>query len=282
MARPALPELALNDGDLDFLVGQAAPRASNSEQLKQLIREDDAFRKAVVGDENVFERVMNDEEIFLKISPALYFEVLLRKALKELEVATHTVERAGRQSIPVFDTDDVVELLSKPEVLLYLAHMLGTFTRIHSYTTSVRVRKGVRHRQRFNDMDIDSLLRLSANVDEEHRFAFYKRIADVCLFVTGIFADFTFFDYRYPKSGQLRPMSAGRLRRSLEDYEEDGRRFYRLAAEHPTAGLLDLSEVFGLLKQKFTSARKPLTFIASHYLHSQKQQLFMPQVQQES
>ena len=274
MVQPTIQELSLTDADLDFILGQADPKASNPGELKRLIRTDEGFRKALVGDERLFQRVMNDEEIFVKISPALYFEVLLRKALREMETATHTVERSGRQSIPVFDTREVVGLLSKPAVLLYLAPLLASFTRIHSYTTSVRVRRGIRRRVRFNDMDVDSLLRLGATLDEEQRFPLYKRIADVCLFVTGVFPGYTFVDYRYPGSGALRPPTAGRLRRSLADYEEDGRRFYGLAQQHPTAHVLALAEVFGLLREHFASARKPLTFIAAHYLHSQKQRLF--------
>ena len=41
----------------------------------------------MIGDERVLEGVLNDEEVFLKVSPALYFEVLLRGSLKELETA---------------------------------------------------------------------------------------------------------------------------------------------------------------------------------------------------
>ncbi|MBI4338982.1 MAG: hypothetical protein HY680_03415 [Chloroflexi bacterium] len=278
MARPTLRELSLTDADLDFLVSQAAPSAKDPDRLKLLVRQEESFRKALVGNDRVFQQVMNDEEVFVKVSPTLYFEVLLRRSLKELETATHTVERAGRQNIPVFDTREVVDLLTQPEVLLYLAHLLASFTRIHSYTTTVRVRRGIRHRVRFNDMDVDSLVRMSATVDEEQRFALYKRIADVCLFISGVFPDYTFFDYRYPMSGQRRPLTTGRLRRSLEEYESEGRRFYSLAQQHPTAQLLDLAPVFGLLKEHFNSARKPLTFIAAHYLHTRKHMLFAAQV----
>ncbi len=262
------------EADLDFVVGEVAPAASNKESLKLLMREDAGFRKALVGDEKVFQRVINDEEIFLKVSPSLYFEVLLRKALRELETATHTVERTGRQSIPVFDTKEVVGLLARPEVLEYLAQMLASFTRIHSYVIPVRVRPGIRRRIRYNDMDIDSLLRFCATVDEEHRFGFYKRIADVCLFISGVFPDYTYRDYRYPASGAARPMAARQARRSVEEYEEEGRRFYGLAEEHPAARALQLSDVFGLLRLHFTSARKPLSFIAAHYLHTHKQTVF--------
>ncbi len=267
-------ELNYTETDLDFVVGVTAPAAANQEHLKQLLRGDETFRVAMVSDERVFQQVMNDEEIFLKISAPLYFEVLLRKTLRELETATHTVERTGRQNIPVFDTKEVVNLLSRPEVLDYLAQMLASFTRIHSYTVPVRVARGIRRRIRYNDMDIDSLIRFCTTADEEHRLGFYKRIADVCLFVSSFFPDYAFFDYRYPTTGQTHPLAVGRMRRSLEDYEREGRTFYGLAEEHPVARALQFSEVFGLLREHFTSARKPLSFIATHYLHARKQALF--------
>ena len=138
----------------------------------------------------------------------------------------------------------------------------------------VRVRKGIRRRIRNNDMDIDSLMRFCATADEEQRLGFYKRIADVCLFISGVFPDYTFSDYRYPASGQVRPQLSGRLRRNPEDYEREGRKFYGLAEEHPAARTLQLSDVFGILRQQFTSARKPLSFIAANYLHSRKHHLF--------
>ena len=279
MVEPTLGGMSFTEADLDFVAGKAAPGALNTDSLRQLIRENEAFRKALVGDERVFQQVMSDEEIFLKISPALYFEVLLRQALKELEVATHTVERAGRQSIPIFDTQEVVELLASPEVLPYLAQMLASFTRIQSYVIPVRVRRGIRRRVRYNDMDIDSLLRFCATADEEQRLGFYKRIADVCLFVSSISPDYTLFGYRSTASGQARPSLPGRWRRSLEDYEREGRKFYRLAEEHPAARTMQLSDVFGILRQQFTSARKPLSFIAANYLHTHKHQLFGVQAQ---
>jgi hypothetical protein len=98
---------------------------------------------------------------------------------------------AGRQDIPVFDTREVTNLLARPGVLEYLARMLASFTRIQTYTIPVRVRRGVRRRIRYNNMDIDSLMRFCATADEKDRLSFYRRIADVCLFITGIFPDFT-------------------------------------------------------------------------------------------
>jgi len=40
--------------DLDFVVREAAPEFEDKNKLKQLIREDPAFRKGLIGDEKVF------------------------------------------------------------------------------------------------------------------------------------------------------------------------------------------------------------------------------------
>ena len=95
--------------------------------------------------------------------------------------------------------------------------MLASFTRVESYVRPVRVRRGVWRKVRYNDMDVDSLLRFCAEADERQRLRFYKRIADVCLFVTGIFRDYA------SSAGGV--VGAGRGRRTLEDYETEGRRF---------------------------------------------------------
>jgi hypothetical protein len=265
--------LNLSDSDLDFVIREAAPDFDDKEKLKQIIREDDAFRKALISDEKVFRRVMADEEIFLKISPPLYFEVLLRKTVKELEKTSHTIEKIGGEQVPVFDTKAVVDLLAWEMVLEYLADMLSSFTRTESYVIPIRVRKGVWRKIRFSDVDIDSLSRLCQAAGEEHRFAFYKRIADVCLFILGVFPEYAHFDYRYPLSGGIMPKVKAR-RKGMQEYEEEGRKFYKLAAEHESARMLELSGVFWLLYENFNAARKPLNFISQHYFAHKKQQLF--------
>ncbi len=164
--------------------------------------------------------------------------------------------------------------MSRSAVLDYLSKMLASFTRIQSSVTSVRVRRGIRRRVRHNDMDIDSLVRLCADADEPRRYQLYKRIADVCLFMSGVFPDHTYMDYNYASTGETRPTSMLGTRRSIEDYEREGRRFYGLAEEHPAARALELTDVFGLLREHFNSARKPLTFMATQYLHSSGHHLF--------
>ncbi len=263
------------DKDLDFVVENVAPGASDPDALKRLVREDPEFRAAMVGDENLLDRVMSDEEIFLHISPSLYFEILLRKAYHELETITYTEELEGRASIPVFDTPEVLEFMERPGVVEYMASMMASFTRIQSYTVPVRVRKGIRRRVRYSDMDIDSLVKFAADADPEQRFGYYKRIADVCLFLSGVFPESARRGYGRMVGGATIPLTGSRrMRRTIEDYEREGRRFYGLAEGHPAARALELTSVFGILRENFTSARKPLTFVATRFLHASRRKLF--------
>jgi len=236
-----------------------------------MILEEQEFRQAIVGDERVFQRVISDAEVMVKLSPALYFEILLRKASKELELSAYTVERIGKETIPVFDTSGVTELMGQPRVLEYLAQMLASFTVIESQVRRVRVRRGIWRRIRHNDMDIDSLVQLCSAADEENRLGYYKRIADVCLFVSSVFQEHSYFGQG---GGQSTFPSSRRMRRSMEDYEWEGKRFYSLAESHPAARLAGLSDIFGVLREQFIYARKPLRFIASQYLHSSRANLF--------
>ena len=120
-------------------------------------------------------------------------------------------------------------------------------------------------------MDIDSLVQLCSAADEENRLGYYKRIADVCLFVSSVFQEHSYFGQG---GGQSTFPASRRMRRSMEDYEWEGKRFYSLAESHPAARLAGLSCIFGLLREQFIYARKPLRFIASQYLHSSKANLF--------
>ena len=271
--------LDFTDRDLEFLVAVVVPRAANASSVREAIRNDPEYRKAIVSDERVFSQVINDNESFLKISPSLYFEVLLRRAQRDLGSSTYTIEREGRKNIPVFDTGKVAGFLDTPNVLEYLANMLASFTRIRSFVVPVRVRKGIRRRVRYNDMDVDSLIDFAARVDESERFSYYKRIGDVCLFLTGFFRESTYsskstFNSNFKSGAYSRTNFTRKKRRSLEEYESEGRRFYRLAEEHPTAGVLELTDVFSVLRDQFSAARKPLTFLSSRYLYSRHNNLF--------
>ncbi len=273
MAGPMSKYLELSEADLDFLTEAVSPEVRDKGRLKKIIGEDKDFRNSYVEDEKVFRKLMSEEETFMRISPVLFFEVLLRKAARSLEKTGYTLEKSKTVKIPVFDTRGVVEFLNREESLLYLAEMLSTFTRVESYAVSLRIRKGIWEKIRFNDLDILSLMKFSRVVDEKYRLGFYKRIADTCLFMLGIFADYAESDYWYP-SGKVRPHIRGRLRIRPEDYAEEGQRFYKLAAEHPSARDLHLEDIFWSLHRDFQKAKKPLNFISDHYLRLRRNLFF--------
>ena len=227
-----------------------------------------------MSEEKVFRKLMADDEIFLKISPTLFFEILLRKATSDLSRASYTLEKTRSMSIPVFDTRDLVEFLNDQSIVAYLANMLSTFTRIESYTVSFRIGKGIWKKIRFNDMDINSLIRFSEAIEDEFRLGLYKRIADLCLFILGIFPDYAERSYRYPLSGEIRPQIAAGAKISPGEYEQKGQRFYKLAAEHQAAVDADLSDVFRVLHENFQIAKKPLNFIADYYLATKRHHVF--------
>jgi hypothetical protein len=266
--------LSLSHQDLNFLIETVSPGVADKAGLKRIIQEDMDFRNKYVGDDKVFRTVINDDQALLKISPALYFEILLRKAVRDLSAARYTLEKTLTMTIPVFDTDDLAALLAEESLLAYLAAMLSSFTRIESYAVSIRISKGVWRKIRFNDLDIRSLMSFCEVVDDFYRFALYKRIADICLFMLGVFPEHTVRNYRYPLSGKLRPAVGPNPRFSPDDYEKEGRRFYKLAAEHASTRELEMQDVFWSLNENFKKAKKTLNFIAEQYLQYKRQMIF--------
>lgn len=256
------------------MIEAVSPEVIDKSALRRIISQDEGFRNKYTDNEEVFKKVMADEEVFLKISPTLFFEILLRRAARDLSATGYTLEKDKTMKIPIFDAQHVSDLLGKSSIAVYLADMLSSFTRIQSYTISFPVKKGIWRKIRFSDLDIHSLMTFCQIADEEYRLGLYKRIADICLFILGIFPDYAERDYRYPFSRELRPHLRGKSRISPEEYEKEGRRFYKLAAEHPSSGKLDLSDAFQILHQDFEKAKKPLSFVAEHYLQYKRQVFF--------
>ena len=261
-------DLELTEADLSFVVDEVEAGGLDPERLKQLVRSDPSFRDAVLSDGRVFAKTAAADEELLRVSPALYFQVLLRRAQKDLGQASHTLERSGGETVVVFDTDNVSEFLAKPTVTDYMAAMLASFTRVESYVMPVRVRRGTWRRVRFNDMDVDSLARLAASVDEPQRFRYFKRIADVCLLILGIFPSSA------ASAGQHGLRTGRRGRRTAEEYADIGRRHYGTAMEHPAAQAAGLAEPMELLRDNFAVARKSLNFVTEQYLRYSRTQVF--------
>jgi hypothetical protein len=265
--------LGLSIGDIKFLIDTIEPKLS--EKL-DIIKGDELILDRMLDEESekLYKRIalMTEDKILTQITPQLLFSILLRKTAREIGNKTYIFERSGGRRIPVFDTKEVARFLVNKEIVKYLADMLNSFTRTESFTLRVRVRKGLWRKIRFSDMDINSLLKLCQSVDETERFNYYKRIADLCLFTLGMFPEYVTSNQGGPLSNMR--LVPGKLARAAHNYEEEGRRFYKLAALDNNARVLGLESVFTQLSEKFTLASRPLNYISDNYLLFRNQRLF--------
>ncbi len=264
----------LDRRDVLFLVDTFLPGRADREHIADRLTEDEARIQAMLDEDRLFQRLVKEENILLQLSPWLFFTVLLRRAWRDLEREAFTIEQRGRQKVVLFDAEHVVQLLAQEPVRDYLATMLASFTRVESVTVLAEQRPGVWRAYRTNELDIEGMMRYSQTLDESFRFAPYKRIGDVCLFLTGVFPEYINGRNRYPLSGQLRPRMRSRLLQTVEDFESYGRAFYQTAAEHEMARREGLHEVLIKLSENFILAEKPLAFIATRYLQFARHTLF--------
>lgn len=264
----------LTDADLRFLVQTVATQRRDYDRVIDLIRDKPDIIDRMLDDDNLFRRLTADDESLVKVSPWLMFTVLLRHAARDLAHERFTIERLGAtERIPVFDSQRVAALLQDGTVRDYLADLLASFVRTDS--TTVYYRSGRRYRRRtFSDMDIDDMIALASNVADEFRFPFYRRIGDICLFITGVFPEHVVVGHG--TSNPLAPTGSrwGRRGRTLADYQLEAERFYRLAASHRAARDSGLGPVMSDLADNFSLARKPLNYITDRYIRLHKARLF--------
>lgn len=264
----------LNQLDVLFVVDTLMPGRVDRDYIADRLMRDETQLETMLDEDRLFQRLMREENVLIHISPWLFFTVFLRRAWRDLEREAFTIEQRGRQKVVLFDADRVVQLLAQEPVRDYLATMLASFTRIESVTVLTELRPGTWRAYHTNELDIEGMMRYSQTLDEAFRFAPYKRIGDVCLFLTGMFPEYINSRYRYPLSGQLRPRMRGRLVQKVEDYEAYGQAFYQMAAEHELARQEGQDEVLISLSENFILAEKPLAFIANRYLQFSRHTLF--------
>ena len=258
--------------DAAFLCEGLGSDAPDPRELAQRLAEDEPYRARTLGDQRAFDAVLAHDEALSAVSPRLFFEILLRRAVLDLRGTRYTVERSGSDRVPIFDAAEVVGVTARPPVLHYLAGLLASFTKVHSYTERVRVRRGVVRKVRYSDLDVRSMLRLVEQTSEEERLPLYRRTADLCLFILGVFPDFAATAHRYPGSGALRAPSNARRRLGVEEYETVAAQMYGLAAQRTGGG--ELRDVFHTLGAHVAEAKKPINFLSEHYVGFRHKRLF--------
>lgn len=262
------PAEKLSEQDLDFVIRTVATQRQDYEHIKEVVRDKDDLLQLMIEDDRLCQRLLEGEE-WVRVSSYLLFTILLRRVKKDLAREKYTIERrTPSQRIPVFDTPQVSSLLADREVQDYLAEMLTSFTRTQSSAVYFR-RRGRLYRRTYSDLDMDDMIELSQGVEAEFRLPFYQRIADIALFLIGIFPE-----YALSPEKEGRPRLVGRGGRSLEQYEEEGGRFYRMAGE--LAPGTPRAELFYKLAENFSLAKKPLNCLSERYMAFSRFHWFAP------
>jgi len=264
----------LTPGDARFIVETLLPGRADQELVAERLQADESRLETMLDDEQLVRRIMGEKNILLKISPWLFFTLLLRRTWRDLEREAFTVEQRSRQKVVLFDAEWVVQLLAQAPVRDYLATMLASFTRVESVTMLVEVKKGRWRGYLTHEFDIESMIRYSQTLAEPFRFAPYKRIGDVCLFLSGMFPEAINRQSHSPQNGRPQPRRRESVLQKIEDYEAYGRAFYRLAAEHEQARREREDEILAKLSENFILAEKALSFLAARYLQFIRHNLF--------
>jgi hypothetical protein len=253
------------DADLQFLASAVAgddERAAAS--LLQAWRADPTRVEAAVEDDRVVRRLLTDQRLLVKLSPRFLFAVLLSCIRRDLSEIPYTVERVHADGrVVVFDAALSLALLRSREIFDYLVDLLVSFERVETLLVSQPFR--TRRARRLSTLSIDDMLELAGVIDPPMRSMVFRRIGDIALFTTGLFPE-AVLRGRRPSVAAPFTVDPPRRRVRIEDYEAEGRRFYRLAANRLVSSQPDLAGVLMRLSDEFTAARKPLTVLAERYI----------------
>ncbi len=247
-------------------------RGGDSKAFLSLVTQDYDTLNQVLESDLLFDRVAQDASLFVQVSPYLYFELLLRRAIRDIERESYTLERIGyRTVVPVFDGRKVLEVLARDALRDYLVELLVSFIRINNITVYIRRGRGVYFKKTLSDFDLDLLAELSERVEEPYRFLFLKRAGDIALFVSGIFPEQIF--------GELHTSFARRtwlrnFRGKGEELEEKGIELYRRASESVTAREYQLDTLLLYIAENFRFTKKPLNVMTDRYLTFRKYDIF--------
>jgi len=250
-------KMRLTESDLKFVVETVATKRRDHGHIIGLVRDKDDLLEPMMEDPRLAERLLANHEVFVHVSPYLMFAVLLRAVRRDLQGRAFVLDRGARgKPIPVFEAPQAVQLLGEPSLREYLIEMLCSFVRTNTGLLYWKER-GTWRKRKFSDMEMDDMIALCQLVEPGFKPRLYKRIADIALFLTGIYPDHASTPFR-------RHRRQATHQRTVPDYEHEGRRFYGLAAREPEPPWP--ASVFERLAEKFTLAREALNTLSDRYL----------------
>ncbi len=259
----------------------------------QLASDPDRLERAL-GADALFERVFSHDSgdgPLLGASPFLVFAVCVERAAAELTTATYVAEWLGPgRRAPVFDVDQLLEFLAFRRRRLFLTELLASYTHVRSGSVVQLTRRGLR-RHRFSELDPVRLASLLEVVSDAERPGVLRRLGDLALFLTGVFPDAVsrrgfgpVEESRLRRAGRL-AADAGQRAGTAPTWAREatepvgllsqlGPRWYRAAFDLiPRPVPADLV-VVGELAERFSQARRVLSFITERFLFPHRETWF--------
>jgi hypothetical protein len=260
--------------DFQFLADSLCEEENQKSQFLALVQKDLESLDQLLNHERLFRQVLQREDLFVRISPYLYFELLLRRAILDIQREAYTLETIGYKTrVPVFDQKKILEVFSREALRDYLVEMLTSFIRANNFTIYIRRGKGIYFKKTFSDFDLDLLSEMGKNAEEPYRFIFLKRAGDIALFLSGIFPEHLF---GREEIGYHRGRNAWMARwvNRGEELEERGILLYRQASESVIARERNLDSILSYLAENFRFTKKPLNVMTDRYLVFRKYDIF--------
>jgi hypothetical protein len=237
----------------------------------------------LVASPEVFDHLLApwSEDPLLLASPFLLFSVFMARTATELSEASFVREWMGpNQRLPIFDVAELRAFAADPELRVFLAEVLASYTHVASGSVWVRGARGW-SRRRFSELDPVRMAELADAVPSRERPAVLRRLGDLALFLTGVFPDQAGGDL-FP------PISRERLARSVRSLPVDrddeapamlpllerlGEGSYRAALRQTSPSWRDghvLREVAG----RFGQARRVLNALTERFLYPRREDWF--------
>ncbi len=259
-------EMKLTESDLRFLVETVATERRDYDHIISIVRDKEDLLDQMMDDPKVVERLRHDRDALVRVSPYFLFSVLLREVRRELENRDYLfeAERRGRR-VAIFDAPAVAKLLAGNDTRHYLTKLLCSFVKSETGTLYWQERGEWRALQ-FNPVDLDDMLAVAKMVAPELRPRYYRRVADLALFQSGIFPEKAVRDAVRPRRRDVKPP------RSLDDYAEEGKHFYSLAARETSE--TPLRHMLETLADRFMQARSALNSLSHRLLEPHREQFF--------
>jgi hypothetical protein len=271
---------SLTERDMALLAGAAG-------LTPDVLRSEPDRIDGVLASPEVFDRLFApwSDDPLLVASPFLIFSTLLARTATELDQASFVREWVGpNRRLPIFDVDGLRAFAADPELRLFLADVLASYTHVVSGSVWVRGTRGWA-RRRFSELDPVRMAELADVVPSNQRPAVLRRLGDLALFLAGVFPDHT-------GERLSPPVQVERLRRVLRSLPFDGdagdegpaaigllerlgQGSYRAASRDPVSAWRD-GEVLRDVAERFGQARRVLNALTERFLFQRREGWFAP------